>query len=348
LVVRASALLRLTLGAGAVGALGWLAFTVFASPGLRLPAVVEAASTLSLSAIESGHYRLSVRSGEPPGGDGLVFERMLLFDNNNNELVEVSLRSDLRTGARLRVGDEIATVRSLHSSHRADELEAARAALIAQRNLLVAGESDEAVAEARERVRLALAVRAAGTAELTRLRRLAAAGLVSTSELEAAEMTDRVRAVEIAVAEATVRTSSASARPEALVALDAEIAVAEARLAEARALCAEERVLSPVEGVVVVGGGSRELRVLRLDPVFLEIPLPVDRSAQVEKGAGVRFSASALPGRVFVGRVVGVSDSVIVISGQAVVWASARLANPNEQLRPGMTGTAEILIRDNR
>jgi len=307
---------------------------------VRCSAVVDAARSFTLQSIAPGSYQWSLRDGSAAGGQALIRQRTLQYERS--DLVEMRLAPELSTGMRVAAGQPVATVSSLHTQRRLSELRSQRAALAAQRALLVAGGPPEVVEAALRGVDLAEAQRASGQAELARTRVLAAKGLASAGELEIAELQDEVDRLAVALAQARVGVARGPVRPESLAELDARLAAVDAGIDELGRLAEEEQVLCPIDGLAEVGGVGAELRVHQLDMVYLDILIPVDARSRVQVEAEVLFATSAVPRTTFRGVLVELAGSAAPGQGRPVFWASARIDNPGHRLRCGMIGTAYL------
>jgi len=332
--------LRIAVAACAALAVVCLVLLVLPHGELVCSAAVDSSRSFSLESIEPGRYQWSLRDGRTPGGQGLEQQRVLYFERS--DLVEMELPAEITSGRQVAAGEVVAWVRSLGTAHRLAQLQAQRAALGAQRALLVAGGAPEGVAEAERAVELAEAERDAGRAELNRTRILAEQGLASAEELEAAELQDEVHRLRIALAIAGVAVASGPVRQESLVELDARLAAVDAGIDELSRLRQEEQVLSPIDGTAEVAGPSTVLRIHDLQPAYLEIPIPADSVQRVQTGAPVLFTTPAIPDEVFEGVLEQLAESPSVVQGQSVFWASARVDNGGRRLRFGLTGTARL------
>jgi len=320
---------------------------VFVVPGdLRCPAVVEAAQTFSLESIAPGRFSWTVHDGTPPRGQAPVRERFIQFERS--DLVEMELEPWLENGAQINRGQTVAVVRSLRNQRVLNELRAQRVALEAQRSLLVAGGPPEAVVAAERNVEVAQAELETALAELVRLRLLEAKGLASSADLEVAELESQVGLLEVELARAAVAVARRPARPEALRELDARIASVDGGIEELATLLGEERVTCPIKGVAEVGAGGSQLKVYELDPAYLEVPLPAGKRHKVQVGTAVLFTTVACPNVVFEGEVVDLANSMDTLQGQAVIWVSVSVANPDGLLSSGMAGTALVSVRGDR
>ena len=326
----------------AVVIIAGLAFLAVPTGELRCSAVVDAAETFSIESVEPGSYRWTLRDGSAPGGQVLVRQRALQFERS--DLVEMSLAPALATGAMVDEGQPVATVCSLRAGTRLSEMRSQRDSLAAQRALLAAGGAPEVVEEARRRVDVAEAVVASGQAELARLRLLADKGLASSGELEVAELEAEIDRLGVELAQSMVEVAKGPARPQSLTEVDARLTAVDAGIQELQRLVQEEQVLSPIQGIAGLGPPGTELRVDRLDTVYLDIPIPLGIGSRVQKDAEVLFTTSAIPGTTFRSVLVELATGATSVQGRPVIWASARIDNPELLLRPGMVGTAYVPV----
>jgi hypothetical protein len=328
--------------------LGLLSVLVLLALALFLPswgaarqrAVVEASRTFSLASVAPGHYQWTLQDGRPARGQGLIEQRALQFERS--DLVEMTLTPGLSTGAAIKTGDIVATIRSPLNERRLQEERAFLEGLQSDRALLLAGGKVEEVAEARRRMELAQAERSGQLPLLDDTRRLAAEGAVSALELENAELQDHLRALEIEIARAAMNTVQAPARPEAVGRIDAEITAASVRIAEMERLQQENAVASPIDGVLEIGGNNVVLRVYDLDTVYLRIPIPESDRNRVLLGQSVSFRTPSTPSKGFRGTTVDLGEDASTLNGMQVFWLSAEISNADHALRSGMTGVATL------
>lgn len=307
-------------------------------------AVVEAGRTFRLSSEQAGIYIWSLREGSPARGQGTVEEHTVQF--RRSELVELRLEDDLANGVEIREGQVLARFRSPRLQSTLQELHALRESLVAEQALLASGSRPEEVQAARARLELAEATREGELPQLERIRALADEGLVTDAELDAAELLDQVRELEIDLARAEVAVSRSSARPEALAAFDGQIAAVDAQLGELEILLDEFVIDSPIDGILEVGGGRRGvLRVYDIDVVYLRIPVPQAHRHRIGLNDPVTFRTPSSAGVVFEGTIVDLGENALNLNGQQIFWASAEIPNGGLLLRSGMTGEVELPVR---
>lgn len=184
--------------------------------------------------------------------------------------------------------------------------------LVSPELLVLRRELAQAVAE-RERTQQALA----------RDERLLAEGLIPLSRIEASRTVDRQAAA--ALAEKRALLALAGARPGP---------------------AGELTVLSPITGVVLaqtVRAGQRVepatslFQIARLDPLELDIELPLGAASRIEVGAAVRVPESGARGAVIaIGRAVSDGQTLTV---------RARMTEGLDGLGPGQHVEAEIAMR---
>lgn len=192
------------------------------------------------------------------------------------------------------------------------------------------------LANARARVEKDRADLELKTRNLERSRRLGAAGVVSQSELDGAQSDyDQARA-QLSLDEAGIQQ-------------------AEAALAEARINLAYTDITSPVDGVVVsrnVDVGQTVAASFQTPTLFLiaqdltkmQVDANVSESdiGTVRPGQAARFTVDAYPSKRFEGTVVQVRDAPIIVQNVVTYDVVIAVANPELELKPGMTATVSI------
>ena len=145
-----------------------------------------------------------------------------------------------------------------------------------------------------------------------------------------------------------------------------EVASAEAAVAEAQATLTVNRtdldkavIRSPINGIVLVRAvepgqtvaasfQSPVLFTLAEDLTQMELHVDVDEAdvGQVRAGQTATFTVDAYPDRSFPARVALVRYGAQEVAGVITYKAVLNVANADLALRPGMTATADILVRD--
>ncbi|HLP26213.1 MAG TPA: efflux RND transporter periplasmic adaptor subunit [Acidobacteriota bacterium] len=122
-------------------------------------------------------------------------------------------------------------------------------------------------------------------------------------------------------------------------------------VAQLKATIAKKRIVAPFGGrlgIVQVYPGQflskgDSLAVLEsIDPIHVDFSLPQQEIARLAVDQPVRLSVDAYPGRVFEGKITALSPRVNDATRNVDVRAT--LANPDEQLRPGMFARLEVML----
>jgi len=316
--------------------------------GLREPARVEAARTFRIHAPTPDRYEWTLTDGVVPGGQ-LISQRVLTLERG--ELAEVSLAevavaslglTPSPEGGEVEAGQLLANLRMPRAERSLAELRAERSVLQAQRDLLLAGGRDEDVQQAQQVLAVAQARRARAQVDADRLAKLSNSGAIAAADMQDASLKATERDREVDQAYAALNAARAPARPEAVSGVDARLGVVDAGIEELEARLADARIKSPITGVVDRAGDASGvlMTVYELDPVYLHMPVSTEHFHRLQAGDAVRFQSNA--GGTFEGEIVALGPGATTLSGAPVVWVSARVANPQGKLRPGMTGEAQI------
>jgi HlyD family secretion protein len=231
----------------------------------------------------------------------------------------------VKEGDRVRRGQVVARIDSVPAS---SERDAATA-------LLRAVEADQVAARARAED----AARA-----LARGRELRGQGLLPQADFDGLQ----------AAADAAAAQADAAAR---------RAAQARAQLARAADLLGKTEIVSPLDGtvtrlpvregeMVVIGiqnmPGTTIMTISDLAVINAEVKVAEAEILNVRVGQPATVTLEALPGRTFAGEVVEVGASALPLVGVGAAArefkVKVRVKDPQEGLRPGLTGDAEILV----
>jgi HlyD family secretion protein len=102
----------------------------------------------------------------------------------------------------------------------------------------------------------------------------------------------------------------------------------------------------PVGGTVEAG--NQFGAVASLDVMTLPVQIDELDLTSIKPGLKAEVTVDAIPGKVFQGEVLQVSTVGTTTNGVTYYDAIVGVPNPNQELKYGMTGTAEILIEDKR
>ncbi len=231
----------------------------------------------------------------------------------------------VKEGDRVRKGQVVARIDSVPASSDRD----AAAALVR------AVDADQAAARAR-----------AGDAAraLARGRELRGQGLLPQADFDGLQ----------AAADAAAAQADAAAR---------RATQARAQLARATDLLGKTEIVSPLDGtvtrlpvregeMVVIGiqnmPGTTIMTISDLAEINAEVKVAEAEILNVRVGQPATVTLEALPGRTFAGEVVEVGASALPLVGTGAAArefkVKVRIKAPQEGLRPGLTGDAEILV----
>jgi RND family efflux transporter MFP subunit len=158
--------------------------------------------------------------------------------------------------------------------------------------------------------------------------------------------------------QATTNRNMAQARYRAaLDAVNQQVAVIEQQKAAinlARKSVGDTVVRSPISGAVkekhVARGaylavGNKIVTLVKTNPLRLRADIPESSAAAVRVGQTVTLTTEAFPGRTFEGRVIRIGPSLDEKTRALTV--EAQVANPNNQLRPGMFAKSQLITQQN-
>jgi RND family efflux transporter MFP subunit len=126
-----------------------------------------------------------------------------------------------------------------------------------------------------------------------------------------------------------------------------------ARLALARKALSDTVVRAPFAGLVAerrvsmgdyVTKGTKVAVVVRINPLRVLLTVPERFVSAVTTGAAVSFEVDAFPNRQFEGKIRYVSPALE--ANQRALTVEAVVANPNNELKPGLFATARIEQQD--
>jgi membrane fusion protein (multidrug efflux system) len=92
----------------------------------------------------------------------------------------------------------------------------------------------------------------------------------------------------------------------------------------------------------VINEGQSIVSLQSLDPIFVDFALPQQQLALVQPGLRVRVTTDALPGQVVEGKISAINPQVDTATRNIRVQAT--VANPHEQLRPGMFVSVGVVL----
>jgi RND family efflux transporter MFP subunit len=191
-------------------------------------------------------------------------------------------------------------------------------------------EAKAAVARAEANVRLAESQNRLAQTTAERYERLHATGVLSR------EATDQSK-TQAEMSKQSVATARAS------------LAEAQAQLALAEKAFADVVVDAPFSGFIsarnvsvgeYVEPSTPVLKLLKVDPLRLQLVVPGIETGRVSRGQKVSATVDAYPGQVFKGEITAVNPAIVQQSRSLIV--EARVPNPDAVLKPGMFAVAQV------
>lgn len=136
---------------------------------------------------------------------------------------------------------------------------------------------------------------------------------------------------------------------------DAKYKQAAAECDRIRATIAKKTVRAPFAGRLgvrlvnlgqTIGENDPVVSLQTMDPIFVNFTLPQQQLDRVRRGYEVRVTCDALPGQTTVGQITAINPQVD--SATRNVQMQGTLANPDEQLRPGMFVEVAVALPEQR
>jgi RND family efflux transporter MFP subunit len=140
----------------------------------------------------------------------------------------------------------------------------------------------------------------------------------------------------------------------AVEAAEAATAASAAQIKTGQARLAKSLLLAPMDGVVAfrgvnvgdrvenMGGNSPLFRIVNNRVLDLTVAVPSTRLADVKVGQAMEFTADALPGRTFTGKVMFINPEIDAASRSAKVVAE--VVNQDGALKGGMFAKGRIVV----
>lgn len=135
----------------------------------------------------------------------------------------------------------------------------------------------------------------------------------------------------------------------------AQLTQALAEVDNIKAVIAKKTIRAPFAGRLgirmvnlgqVIDEGQAIVTLQSLDPIFVNFLVPQQQLALIRQGLEVRVTSDALPGQEINGKITAINPEVDAATRNIRVQAT--LANPNEQLRPGMYANVAVVLPDKK
>ncbi len=147
-----------------------------------------------------------------------------------------------------------------------------------------------------------------------------------------------------------LRTTNAMSQ-DLLEDADSQARQAQAQVESIRAAIARKKIVAPFDGrtgirLVNIGqylaAGTAVVPLHSLDPVYVNFSLPQQVIAQVAVGQTITLTVDSFVGEIFGGKISSINPQIDAVTRNGGVQAT--IANPKEQLRPGMFGNVSVLL----
>lgn len=276
----------------------------------------------SLGAILRNHLRGTVESYSVN-----QFER--------GDAVRVSFSPGIRPTSRVTLGDTIGAIYSNETQRQLANLTGELARVMSAVAFYSTGEKEPIVEQARATVQRAQEQVRQQQALVDRMKRLEQNQHVAAQDVELAETQLEVYRAEVRIAEAALEAARTGAKPQQI---DLTRAEAEALQREIQML--EDRlnmftITSPISGIAVRSFGIDTLLTVKGTDAFVVVmPVPLRRHAYVDEGSKVEIEVIGSRERTLA-TVQQFGDAVHSVNGEAVVMATAYVADPGARLIPG-------------
>ncbi|WP_207384180.1 efflux RND transporter periplasmic adaptor subunit [Legionella nagasakiensis] len=125
----------------------------------------------------------------------------------------------------------------------------------------------------------------------------------------------------------------------------------QAQVAQQAAIVDKKSIRAPFAGHLGINNvnpgqfinpGDKVVTLQTLDPIYIDFYIPQQKLAKLQIGQDVIVTSDAYPRKTFHGKITTINPALDV--GTRNVEVEATLANPKNQLMPGMFGTVEIII----
>ncbi len=255
-------------------------------------------------------------------------------------------------GDRVRAGQLLARIDPVQAESDASGAVAQMRALEAEQaaagDQVRAATSDREAAEARARD---------AEQQFARRKELSQAGLIPASEFDSAKAASAAAAAQVASAGAAVDRAR-----QALEAAGRRVAQARAQVQRATDVVSKTSIVSPIDGtvtrlrvregeMVVIGiqnqPGTTLMTISDLSVIDAEVKVAEADVLRVKLNQPATVTLEALPGRAFSGRVVEIGASALPVTGNGAAAREFKVVvrrdQPDDGLRPGLTGDAEII-----
>ena len=236
------------------------------------------------------------------------------------------------------------------------QLKQAEAALAGARATLArieAGARPEEIEQAEAALKQAQAGYENARLTYERAAKLHEAGVMTGQEWDAVKAQYEVAKAQKLTAEKTLELVRKGAREEDLANARAGVAQAEAAVALAKLSLENAVIKAPISGVVnqvnvqvgdMAGAGVPVVNLVDIDKVKLNLQVSEREIIMLERGQEVKVTLDVQPNLELHGRISSIAPAANQMTG--LFSATVELDNPDGKLKPGMYGTAHVIVRE--
>lgn len=273
-----------------------------------------------------------------------AIQEMRLYRFPDEDILKVSLVSNLTEGAWVKKKDPILDFQSLTDKANEKILEARVQKLKLQTNIYHNGELQARYKQALATLALAETNLASYVPLVTRRRGLVKRGVLSEDELQITEdeFFQRQQAVEVARSAALFRKSQAA--PGVVAMADAQLQEAERELELARQRLAAHLIRTPIEGRITRSSGDPAilLRVVNEDMLIARIVSPIAFKEKINIGDKVLLNFNGRESEPLESRVQTIVVQSVPMLGQSILHILVPVENTNKNLTVAMSGRAVL------
>ena len=261
----------------------------------------------------------------------------------SSQFAIVRLEPVIKEGQKVKAGDLVA---HLASNQYLNDLNTVKARITAARanyELLKKGPRAEEIQKAKDKVDQLKVLSGTKEQERSRFQKLWEQKLVSQEEWDKVDGGYRVLKSELSIAENELKILWETPRPEELKKAEAEIEQLEAQAAYYRDQVQSSEIRSPISGLVTkIRPYGDIVSIVKYDSVLVMIPVSEKDMDVVQKEQKVRFKVRSYPGKTFPGLITKIPQQSELSKERIVFPLTAKAANLDLLLKPGMTGQAKI------
>lgn len=142
---------------------------------------------------------------------------------------------------------------------------------------------------------------------------------------------------------------------DALETAEAKVKETVAQANNVRALIAKKTIQAPFSGRLglrqvnlgqILSEGDAIVSLQTLDPIYVDFSVPQKELARLVPDLEVQVTVDAAPGHTFIGKIIATNPDVDLATRS--VRVRAKVANPDEVLRPGMFAKATVIMPEKK